>query len=42
MIARRYKAGESIPELAEDYGCDSAQIDEAIRTELELASALAA
>lgn len=42
MIARRYKAGESIPELAEDYGCDSAQIDEAIRTELELASSLAA
>jgi len=42
MIARRYKAGESIPELAEDYGCDSAQIDEAIRTELELANSVAA
>lgn len=42
MIARRYKAGESAGELAEDYGCDSAQIEEAIRTELELASSLAA
>jgi uncharacterized protein (DUF433 family) len=36
MIARRYKAGESAGELADDYGCTGDEIDEAIRAELEL------
>ena len=39
IIARRYKAGESAIELADDYKCTRDEIDEAIRTELELACA---
>jgi uncharacterized protein (DUF433 family) len=39
IIARRYKAGESGEELADDYKCTRDEIDEAIRTELELACA---
>jgi uncharacterized protein (DUF433 family) len=39
IIARRYKAGESAEELADDYKCTRDEIDEAIRTELELACA---
>lgn len=40
MIARRYKAGESARELADDYGCRREEIEEAIRAELvELAHA---
>lgn len=40
MIARRYKAGESASELAEDYGCQREEIEESIRAELvELAHA---
>lgn len=38
IIARRYKAGESSIELAEDYSCKPEEIDEAIRAELELAA----
>lgn len=37
IIARRYKAGESTKELADDYNCTRDEIDEAIRAELELA-----
>jgi uncharacterized protein (DUF433 family) len=36
VMAQRYKAGESISELAEDYGCNHLQIEEAIRCELSL------
>ena len=36
MLAQRYKAGESIDDLADDYGCDRLQIEEAIRCELSL------
>jgi uncharacterized protein (DUF433 family) len=35
MIARRYKAGESLRELSDDYGCAPEEIDEAIRAELD-------
>ena len=34
VIAERYKAGEAIAELAEDYGRESLEIEEAIRCEL--------
>lgn len=34
MIARRYKAGESFGQLADDYGCRREEIEEAIRAEL--------
>jgi len=39
IIAQRYKAGESIEELAEDYGRSRADIEEAIRCELWLDAA---
>ncbi len=39
VIAQRYKAGESIEELAEDYGRSTSEIQEAIRSELWLAAA---
>jgi len=39
VIAQRYKAGESIEELAEDYGRSRADIEEAIRCELWLDAA---
>ena len=38
IVAERYKAGESIDELAEDYGCERPQIEEAVRCELALAA----
>ncbi|MCS6805645.1 MAG: DUF433 domain-containing protein [Acidobacteriota bacterium] len=38
-IAARYKAGESIHELADDYDLKPFQIEEAIRCELHLAAA---
>lgn len=38
LVAERYKAGESIPALASDYGCKDVEIDEAIRCELSLAA----
>jgi uncharacterized protein (DUF433 family) len=33
VVASRYDAGESVAELIEDYGCTSAEIEEAIRCE---------
>lgn len=38
ILAERYKAGESIDDLADDYGCDRLQIEEAIRCELPAAA----
>jgi len=37
-IANRYKAGDSMQELAEDYGQPVAEIEEAIRCELRIAA----
>jgi uncharacterized protein (DUF433 family) len=39
IVASRYKAGESMAELAEDYECEQALIEEAIRAELDLQAA---
>lgn len=39
IIAERYKAGESMRELAEDYGRSSSEIEEAVRCELQLEAA---
>ena len=39
VIADRYKAGESIAELADDYGEDPLNIEEAVRCELQPAKA---
>ena len=39
VIADRYKAGESIAELAEDYGEEPLNIEEAVRCELQPAKA---
>jgi uncharacterized protein (DUF433 family) len=39
VVAERYKAGESIPDLASDYGREPHEIEEAIRCELRLADA---
>lgn len=39
VIAGRYKAGESIPDLAEDYNRTASEIEEAIRCELFLDAA---
>lgn len=38
VVAERYKAGESMDELAEDYARGRSEIEEAIRCELELRS----
>lgn len=38
IIAERYKAGESVDELAQDYGCQRGQVEEAVRCELALAA----
>ena len=38
IIAERYKAGESIDELAQDYGCERGHVEEAVRVELALAA----
>ncbi len=38
IIAERYKAGESMDELAEDYGCQRSQVEEAVRCELDIAA----
>ena len=37
IIAERYKAGESMEDLARDYGREKTEIEEAIRCELEAA-----
>ncbi len=39
VIAERYKAGESIDELADDYGLQRFEIEEAIRCELQVEAA---
>jgi len=39
VIADRYKAGESIESLADDYGRDRLEIEDAIRSELQLEAA---
>jgi uncharacterized protein (DUF433 family) len=39
IVAERYKAGESIDELAEDYGRKQTEIEEAIRCELAIEAA---
>lgn len=38
IVAERYKAGESVDELADDYGCERRDIEEAVRCELALAA----
>ncbi len=38
LIAERYKAGESITDLAQDYERENAEIEEAIRCELQAAA----
>ena len=38
VIAERYKAGETVAELAEDYDREEAEIEEAIRCELRAAA----
>lgn len=39
IIAERYKSGESIGELAKDYGCERLEIEEGLRCELEIKAA---
>ena len=39
VIAERYKAGDSVDELADDYGCVRLEIEEAIRCELRIEAA---
>ncbi|MBX3266516.1 MAG: DUF433 domain-containing protein, partial [Acidobacteria bacterium] len=39
IIAERYKTGESIAEIAQDYGRQQTEIEEAIRCEFELKAA---
>lgn len=39
IIAERYKTGESISDLADDYGRDLFEVEEAIRCEFELQAA---
>jgi uncharacterized protein (DUF433 family)/transposase-like protein len=39
VVAERYKAGESIQDLATDYGREPREIEEAIRCELHIATA---
>jgi len=38
IVAERYKAGESMDELAKDYRCERGHVEEAIRCELEIAA----
>lgn len=38
LIAERYRAGDSLDALAQDYGCKKTQIEEAVRSELALAA----
>jgi uncharacterized protein (DUF433 family) len=37
VVAERFKAGDSIPQIAADYGRKEAEIDDAIRYELKIA-----
>jgi len=38
ILAERYKAGDSMDALADDYGCQRAEVEEAVRCELALAA----
>jgi uncharacterized protein (DUF433 family) len=38
IVAERYKAGESVDELAQDYGCERNYVEEAVRCELAIAA----
>jgi uncharacterized protein (DUF433 family) len=38
VLAERYQAGDSMDDLADDYGCDRLAIEEAIRCELPIAA----
>ncbi len=38
IVAERYKAGESVDELAHDYDCQRGHVEEAVRCELALAA----
>ncbi len=38
IIAERYKAGESMDELARDYDCERGHVEEAVRVELAIAA----
>ena len=38
VIAERYKAGETVAELAKDYDRKEAEIEEAIRCDLKIAA----
>lgn len=38
VIAERYLSGESVVELADDYGCETIAVEEAIRCEMRLAA----
>jgi uncharacterized protein (DUF433 family) len=38
LVAERYKAGETMEELAKDYERDRVEVEEAVRCELELHS----
>ena len=38
IIAERYKAGESVTQLARDYGREESEIEEALRCEIKLAA----
>lgn len=39
VIATRYKAGDSMDDLAQDYGCSRQEIEEAVRCELPIRAA---
>lgn len=38
IIAERYRAGEGMDELADDYGCERKEIEEAVRCEFAIAA----
>lgn len=39
VLAERYKAGESVEDLVNDYGCRPLEVEEALRCELNIAAA---
>lgn len=39
IIAERYKAGDSIDDLVDDYACERLEVEEALRYELSLDAA---
>ena len=38
IVAERYRAGERMDSLADDYGCGREEIEEAVRCEFALAA----